>query len=685
MATAKLAEQGDISRRIVNFITNSVDKLSPEKRTLEHFTSRAELLERYWDRFTENHMSLAAYQREIKDDPYVKQDVYATTEEAYLDAKVAIKSRMAALDPATSMSSPPSHNVSFRQWGTEASNKISLPKLEIPTFSGVQADWESFKQRFTALIVDHPTMTSVTKLQHLLNAVQDTAARRLKGLPIVESNFRIAWERLTCRFDNVHIRLSVQLENLIMLPQVRNRNARDISDLIDRAEEAVQALRDLQCFKDEDSHFVVHCMLRKLDGSTKETWNVSREEKTGFPTYKEITAFLERRLQSLEQSQVTPSGGDSRKPLRGHKTTPVSVSGANTSSSTKPTLCLCCMGKHVLVACDRFSALKQPQRFAFCKREGLCINCFSKSHRASACPSKARCTTCKQKHHSKLHIFPTATNDQKEISPSLADAPDPPPQEAVVAHSASVNRVILLATAEVSVLNEIGSSYRVRALIDPAAEQSFVSERVVSTLSLSKKRVDVAVVGVGAQANVRAKFEARLTIRSGQGPPETVHASALVLANLSRQTPPCHVVHEDYPHLVGLKLADVAYDRPRRIDLILGADVYPDTIREGLVRGPVGTPIAQASIFGWILTGLASSDDTGARHQVKAYHIKVEPSLQDALAKFWQVEEVPSCTSLSPEDQYCETYFSETVARATNGQYIVRLPSKRQDVIVASR
>lgn len=39
---------------------------------------------------------------------------------------------------------------------------------------------------------------------------------------------------------------------------------------------------------------------------------------------------------------------------------------------------------------------------------------------------------------------------------------------------------------------------------------------------------------------------------------------------------------------------------PTSIDLILGADVYSDLILTGLITGP---PIAQSTIFGWMLSG----------------------------------------------------------------------------------
>ena len=52
---------------------------------------------------------------------------------------------------------------------------------------------------------------------------------------------------LTRCYDNPWIRLSKHLEKLIQLPQVHSRNVTDLNSILDQAEEAVWALKDLKC------------------------------------------------------------------------------------------------------------------------------------------------------------------------------------------------------------------------------------------------------------------------------------------------------------------------------------------------------------------------------------------------------------------------------------------------------
>jgi len=52
-----------------------------------------------------------------------------------------------------------------------------------------------------------------------------------------------------------------------------------------------------------------------------------------------------------------------------------------------------------------------------------------------------------------------------------------------------------------------------------------------------------------------------------------------------------------------LPLADDRFHRPPTISLILGADVYPKVIQPGFHMVDEGPPVAQKTVFGWILSG----------------------------------------------------------------------------------
>lgn len=50
--------------------------------------------------------------------------------------------------------------------------------------------------------------------------------------------------------------------------------------------------------------------------------------------------------------------------------------------------------------------------------------------------------------------------------------------------------------------------------------------------------------------------------------------------------------------------------------------------------------------------------------------------LNQALRRFWEVEEIPRKTMLTPDELECKEYFFTMHLRCFDGRYIVRLPFK---------
>ncbi|CAB0040423.1 unnamed protein product [Trichogramma brassicae] len=284
----------------------------------------------------------------------------------------------------------------------------ALPNLALPKFSGKQDGWESFKQRFSSLVRDKESIPKVAKLQHLLNAHQGPAALRLRGMEITEANFDVAWDKLMRRYDNKRIRLTNTLEHLIQLPMVKTRSAQELSDLIDHSKEAFRSLKELQCPVEHYDAWIVHCVVRKLDANSRESWEISREDAADLPTYSDLINFLERRIHSLEQARPSNENRDahaSRSRNGGQQcvfANNTQVQEDSTEARNAP-LCDLCQSAHWLHKCFKFLAMSQPQRLEFCRKKKLCLNCLHRSHFVDRCPSNSRCWTCQRKHHTKLH------------------------------------------------------------------------------------------------------------------------------------------------------------------------------------------------------------------------------------------------------------------------------------------
>ncbi|XP_076298577.1 uncharacterized protein LOC143217822 [Lasioglossum baleicum] len=128
------------------------------------------------------------------------------------------------------------------------------------------------------------------------------------------------------------------------------------------------------------------------------------------------------------------------------------------------------------------------------------------------------------------------------------------------------------------------------------------------------------------------------------------------------------------------KPTDPEFSSAARIDLILGTEVYSAILEEGIRKGGPGSPIAQETTLGWILSGSVSSQphsDLG-EHPAQGLQCSVDLELHGLVQRFWEQEEATPAprTTLSEAEYQCEQFFKETHSRDSNGRYIVRIPLK---------
>ncbi|KAI4474055.1 hypothetical protein M0802_015814 [Mischocyttarus mexicanus] len=222
------------------------------------------------------------------------------------------------------------------------------------------------------------------------------------------------------------------------------------------------------------------------------------------------------------------------------------------------------------------------------------------------------------------------------------------------------------------------STHQVRLLIDPGSEISFISESLVNCIRSQRGYSSIEIIGVGGVKTTRTRGMVTITIHSNYRP-LSVTLSAHILKTVTTKLPTTQITHhEDWPHLANLQLADPDFLISRDIDIIVGADYYGRIIKSNIIRHSVESPIAQLSIFGWLVLGpvISSSLTSTLTHYGSVR--QCSENIDQLLAKFWIQEEPPvnSTSSLTLEEQECESHFKQTHSRDSSGRYIVRIPLK---------
>lgn len=89
-----------------------------------------------------------------------------------------------------------------------------LPPIKIPPFSGNYEEWESFRDRFTSLIIQNKDLSAFARMHFLSSSLSGRALESIKNIPITADNFDIAWKTLVSRYENKRRLIEVHVSAL---------------------------------------------------------------------------------------------------------------------------------------------------------------------------------------------------------------------------------------------------------------------------------------------------------------------------------------------------------------------------------------------------------------------------------------------------------------------------------------
>lgn len=320
----------------------------------------------------------------------------------------------------------------------------------------------------------------------------------------------------------------------------------------------------------------------------------------------------------------------------------------------------------------------------------LRLNCFSRQHFVSQCPKPPSCWACKKKHHSTLHFDDQHKESVKVSSSSKATAESVSNVSTFVEQSLILKQEVLLATALVYACSNDGQKILCRVLIHPASQSSFLARAFVQRLRLkpSLLKSGININGIGGISKGTLNHVVNLNLSSVHSD-DSVMVNALMLNQITSNVLRHSVVDLDWSGLSGFQLTDEHFATAGPVDILLGADVYPLLILDGLGVNKIldGRLLAQQTIFGWVITGSTTvkaklSDDGQVYDESTLSHF-VETD--DLLKKFWEIEDTPFVKPWSIEEKLAEAHFKETTSRNENGQYVIALHFKDNYVLGESR
>ncbi|XP_026828139.1 uncharacterized protein LOC113562571 [Ooceraea biroi] len=651
-----IRSQTDLHGRIARAVEN-FKKLGAAKMTLSMAEARLQALESNWARFESNHERLLALPPEgVNETDYIKQSMSTLTEEAFFQQKCVF----VELIRAHKAKEPPASTASVKSESTSAP-RTTLPRIQLPSFSGKYEDWPAFRDLFSSIIGKDVSATQVEKLHYLKTCLKGEAELLLRNIATTGENYTRAWDALVAYYENKRLLVRAYLSNFVSLRKMGNESAVELRKIYHGLRATVNSLESIGRPINSSEDLLVYLAVELLDLRSRREWENAISETTEPPSYQELEKFLDRRLHTLESMLPVKSDGHSNKAGNGTSKSTRShlARKQEDKADAKRSRCSLCQGDHFIMLCAEYKKKTAAERKQHVLANNLCLNCLGR-HTVSDCASKKACSACDERHHSSLHD----ACREVEIAKSSHIAQKPPERPIAV----------LLATARIRVADRYGVWHSARALIDQGSESSMISERLAQLLKLPRSPAAVTVFGVGGVKVGVAKGRVGLSLAPRSGGP-AMSVTALVFSRLSIYAGGVKTGTAAWQHIQDLELADPDFGMADPVDVLLGADVYAMILRPGLRTGGVREPVAQHTTLGWILSGAVG--DTATPSHACTYQCRVEDELNQLVRQFWEQEEPPCATTLSREDQECEEHFVRTYSRFANGRYMVRLPLRQ--------
>ncbi|XP_077260483.1 uncharacterized protein LOC143896453 [Temnothorax americanus] len=649
-----IRSQNELHGRIARAYEN-LKKAGGARLTMGLVNARLQALESNWNKFEEQHGKLLSMPPEIlAASDYKKQDLPALVEETFLTQKGMF------LDVI--LSHKAREGVAAKSETSEAAttaNRTTLPRIQLPEFSGKYEDWPSFRDLFHSLIGRDANTTPVEKLHYLKTSLKGEAELLVRNIATTAENYNSAWNVLNAYYENKRLLTRAYLSNFLALTKMKSESAIELRKIFHGVKATISSLASIGRPINRSEDLFVYLAVELLDPRSRREWEASIGDTTEPLTYATLEQFLDRQLHTLESMQPAKVDGAAGKAASGAAKSARSHLARKQEGNpdAKRGRCHCCQKDHILMFCEDYKRKTAQERKQLVDNKSLCLNCLG-SHKVSECASKKGCAACGARHHTSVHD----ACREDEVAKTVHAA-----QRLAVKPSA-----VLLATARVRVADRFGTLHHARALVDQGSESSLVTERLAQRLKLPRSRTSVSIFGVGGQKTAVAKGCVSLTLA-----PRTdglaMSVSALVLPRLTIYAGGIEAGADAWAHLRGLELADPEFSASDSVDILLDADVYAEILQEGLRKGGSREPVAQNTTLGWILSGAIG--EGASSHVAQSYQCRVEDELSQLVRRFWEQEEVPSAAGpLSKADQECEEHFARTHSRKPDGRYVVRLP-----------
>ncbi|GFT76069.1 integrase catalytic domain-containing protein [Trichonephila clavipes] len=462
----------------------------------------------------------------------------------------------------------------FENVSNMKSSNFKLPKINIERFSGDYKDWPSFKDLYVSLVHDNMCLSNIQKFQYLRSLLLSEPANIIKHIPITETAYNEAWEKLLARYDKKKQIIFSLIKTFMEQPSFNDTNSHNLRNIADTSDEVIRGLKSIDTKAESRDVWLIYILLQKVDPKTRQEW-AQFSNNIDFPTFEAFIEFLSSRCTYLE--------------LYNENVTYEKQPYINKSKFNNSLKCSCCKMNHLVFKCSKFKEMSVKERKQLVNKQKLCMNCLSDRHTESHCNSTFTCHYCKKKHHSLLHDnnfknYAMSANKSHRAEGQNQTGKDSNQNKEVAVSVNSIQTYFsLLPTLSVNIKNILGENCQVRVMTDSGSESTFISEKCLKLLGLKRKNARFQIKGLQDSKIAMTKGCVEIDLVSLHDPKVKLPVKAYVLEKLTAPLPTKKINEAHFSHLKNACLADPKFFVPNNIDMILGSDYFFSILLPGQI------------------------------------------------------------------------------------------------------
>ena len=464
--------------------------------------------------------------------------------------------------------------------------KIKLPEIPLPTFSGNIIEWPTFWDSFKSTIHSNTHVAKIDKFKYLMAQLEGDAKSTLCGFELTEGHYDQAIELLKERYDDSEHIIHHHYKILSEIPRCVDETT-ELRKTINLLESQIRSLQSMG--ESVDNNHMISLFMSKLPETINLRLEETRYTKWTLQLLRKAVNKLVIAREKSEETDVSVKTNSCFYPTEGLL-----------SYHAKINCCFC--GKsHWSDECQEFRTVNNRKEII----PDRCFVCLAKTHVSRNCFSTKPCFYCKEKgvHHSAL-----CPQKFGEVPVDILSVPATLGEEI----QGNQNPDVIMKTAKLTVYNPLTGQNRIlTALMDTGAKKTYLTEDAANTIQLKcgPSRINKLNTFSSSASSTMITKETEIMIgqRNGLKKKMKVNVCNTITGTLVRPK----VDVEKYRTIWNdLELADEIPKRCTKfdIDLLIGNDYYDEIINSEKIYLGDGLYLINSTL-GWIFSGRVMSQE----------------------------------------------------------------------------